>query len=59
MNDAFKELETNDQVPSSIRDALVSEIDFIRDTLQFVTHFTDGFFSTALTSITQSSEPEP
>ncbi len=55
---AFKELESDDHVPAYLKEALVSEIDFIRDTLQFVTHFTDGFFSTALASITQITEPE-
>lgn len=59
VNNAFKELEPDDQVPPYLKAALVSEIDFIRDTLLFVTHFTDGFFSTALASITQISEPEP
>lgn len=55
---AFKDLEPDDHVPAYLKEALVSEIDFIRDTLQFVTHFTDGFFSTALASITQISESE-
>lgn len=59
MNDAFKELEPDDHAPPYLKAALVSEIDLIRDTLQFVTHFTDGFFSTALASITQISETEP
>lgn len=58
MNDAFKELESDAHVPPYLKAALVSEIDLIRDTLQFVTHFTDGFFSTALASITQTSETE-
>ena len=56
---AFKELESDDQVPTYLKEALVSEIDLIRDTLQFVTHFTNGFFSTALAGITQITEPEP
>lgn len=56
VNEAFKELETDAQVPAYLKEALVSEIDFIRDTLQFVTHFTDGLFKTALASITQISE---
>lgn len=58
-NAAFKELEPNDQVSPYLREALVSEIDFIRDTLQFVIHFTDIFFNTALASITPISESEP
>lgn len=59
MNAAFKELEPNDRVPPYLKEALVSEIDFIRDALQFVTHFTDGLFSTVLASIAPISEPEP
>ncbi len=58
-NAAFKELEPNDQAPSYLKEALVSEIDLIRDTLQFVIHFTDLFFKTALASITPLTEPEP
>lgn len=59
MNEAFKELESTDHVPPYLMEALVSEINVVRDMLQFVTHFTDGFFNTALTSITEISEPEP
>lgn len=55
-NDAFKELEPNESVPEYLKGALVSEIDMIRDVIQFVNHFTDGFLSTALMCLSEYSE---
>lgn len=55
-NDVFKELEPDESVPDFLKEALVSEIDLIRDTIQLVTHFTDGFFSTALMCLSEFSE---
>lgn len=58
MNEAFKELESTDHVPPYLKHALVSEINVVRDILQFVTHFTGGLFTTALTSLTEINELE-
>lgn len=55
---AFEELESDTHVPAYLKEALVSEIDFIRDALQFVTHFTDGFISTALAGVKQVTNSE-
>lgn len=55
---AFDELEPDDKVPEYLRHALVSEIDTIRDTLQVVSQFVDGFFRVALMSIPENNDDE-
>jgi hypothetical protein len=57
-NEIFKELEPGDSVPPYLKEALVSEIDFIRDTLQIVTLYTEGFFSTAATCLSEISNKQ-
>ncbi len=47
-NDIFKELEPDAEVPAYLKNALVSEIDIIRDTMHIVELFTDNLFNTAL-----------
>ena len=56
-NDVFKELEPDAEVPAYLKNALVSEIDLIRDTMQIVELFTDGLFSTALLCISDIELP--
>lgn len=56
-NDVFKELEPDAEVPAYLKNALVSEIDLIRDTMHIVELFTDSLFSTALLCISDIEEP--
>ncbi|GHB71372.1 hypothetical protein [Persicitalea jodogahamensis] len=56
-NDIFKELEPNAEVPAYLKNALVSEIDLIRDTIQIVELFTESLFSTALLCVSDSESP--
>ncbi|MPR33845.1 hypothetical protein [Salmonirosea aquatica] len=58
-NDAFKQLDPDHQAPAYLKEALVSEIDFIRDTLQIVTHFTEGFLGAAINNLSQLVDSEP
>jgi hypothetical protein len=53
---ALDELEPNDKVPEYLKKALISELDVIRDTVQIVSQFMDGFFKVALMSIPNSSD---
>jgi hypothetical protein len=57
-NDVFKDLEPDDRVPEYLKKALVSEIDFIRDTMSVVTLFTSHFFDTTLMSIVNFDREE-
>ncbi|WP_373513468.1 hypothetical protein [Persicitalea sp.] len=56
-NDVFKEMESDAEVPAYLKNALVSEVDFIRDTMQIVELFTDSLFSTALMCVSDIEEP--
>lgn len=55
---AFDELEPDDKVPEYLKHALVSELDTIRDTVQVVSQFVDGFFRVALMSIPENNDAE-
>ncbi len=57
-NKIFKELEPDDSVPPYLKEALVSEIDFIRDALQIVTLYTEGFFSAAVKCLSEISNQQ-
>ncbi len=56
-NNVFEELEPDAEVPAYLKNALVSEIDLIRDTMQIVELFTDSLFSTALLCMSDLDEP--
>ena len=55
-NDAFKEMEPDAPAPAYLREALVSELDVIRDTMQIVGLFTDSLASTVLMCLPESDE---
>ncbi len=57
-NDIFKSLEPDEPVPDYLKEALVSEIDFIRDAFRIVALYTDGLFSTALLCLSEASKLE-
>jgi len=56
-NDVFKELEPDAEVPAYLKNALISEIDLIRDTIQIVELFTDSLLSTALLCTSAFEKP--
>lgn len=56
-NDVFSELEPDIEVPAYLKNALISEIDLIRDTMQVVELFTDSLFSTALLCVSEIEKP--
>jgi len=56
-HDVFSKLEPNVEVPEYLKNALISEIDFIRDTIQIVELFTDSLFSTALLCVSDIETP--
>lgn len=45
VNSVFKELEPDNEVPEYLKQALVSEVDTIRNTMHVVTLFTEHFLS--------------
>lgn len=47
MNNAFFNIDPDDKVPESLKKALVSEIDTIRNTMELVTLFVGHFFNAA------------
>lgn len=47
-NNVFKELMPDEDAPESLRRALVSEIDLMRDSMSVVSLFTSHFFDTVL-----------
>lgn len=55
---AFDELDCNDKVPEYLKRALVSEIDTIRDTVQIVSQFMDGFFKVSLMIVSNNNDSE-
>ena len=56
-NDVFKGLEPDAEVPEYLKNALISEIDLVRDTIQIVELFTDSLFSTALLCTSAFEKP--
>ncbi len=54
----LKDLEAEGPVPEYLKDALVSEIDFIRDTMSAVSHSVGAFLDTALMLITSTHPQE-
>ncbi len=55
----FKDLESDAHVPAYLKTALVSEIDFIRDTMQIVELFTDGLIGTMIRCLPETPDPQP
>jgi hypothetical protein len=47
MNNPFFDIDPDDSVPESLKKALVSEIDTVRNTFEIVTLFVSHFFSAA------------
>lgn len=47
MNNSFFDIDPDDKVPDSLKKALVSEIDTLRNTFEIVTLFVSNFFSAA------------
>jgi hypothetical protein len=47
-NNVFKEIEPDEEIPETLRKALVSEIDMMRDSMSVISLFTSHFFDTAL-----------
>ncbi|AXE18934.1 hypothetical protein DR864_14835 [Runella rosea] len=47
MNNPFFDIDPDDKVPESLKKALVSEIDTVRNTFEIVTLFVSYFFSAA------------
>lgn len=47
-NNVFKEIESDVDAPETLRKAIVSEIDLMRDSMSVVTLFTSHFFNTVL-----------
>ncbi|MBB3838636.1 MULTISPECIES: hypothetical protein [Runella] len=47
MNNPFFDIDPDDKVPESLKKAIVSEIDTIRNTMELVTLYVGHFFSAA------------
>jgi hypothetical protein len=47
MNNAFFDIDPEDKVPESLKKALVSEIDTIRNTMELITLYVGNFFNAA------------
>lgn len=58
MNNAFFNIDPDDKVPESLKKALVSEIDTIRNTMELITLYVGNFFNAA-GAITTPVFPEP
>jgi uncharacterized protein len=58
MNKAFNQLDEAAKAPEHIKDMLVSEIDFIRDSLTVVNFFMGQFMQTAVVML-QESQAKP
>ncbi len=54
----FDDTSSNDAVPDYLKNALLSEVNNIRDTMQVVNHFTEVFLSTALSFIGDVNEDD-
>jgi hypothetical protein len=51
----FEKLQTDETVPEYLKEALISEIDTIRDTMDIVTLFTETLFASVI-SLTNSED---
>ena len=58
MDNAFFNIDPDDKVPESLKKALISEIDTLRNSLELVTLFVGNFFNTAGKLANQDS-PKP
>ncbi|MFN8345443.1 MAG: hypothetical protein U0X91_10590 [Spirosomataceae bacterium] len=47
MNNAFFDIDPDDRVPESLKKAIVSEIDTIRNTMELITLYVGNFFNAA------------
>lgn len=47
MNNAFFDIDPDDKVPESLKKAIVSEIDTIRNTMELITLYVGNFFNAA------------
>lgn len=47
MNNSFFDIDPDDKVPESLKKAIVSEIDTIRNTMELVTLYVGHFFNAA------------
>ncbi|MEZ4900671.1 MAG: hypothetical protein R2822_02370 [Spirosomataceae bacterium] len=47
MNNAFFDIDPDDKVPESLKKALISEIDTIRNSMELVSLFVGHFFNAA------------
>jgi uncharacterized protein len=56
MNKAFNELDDTAKAPEHIKGMLVSEIDFIRDSLTVVNFFMGQFMQTAVVMMQESQQ---
>ncbi|GAB2782958.1 hypothetical protein GCM10027275_28520 [Rhabdobacter roseus] len=56
LNELFPDLEPDAHVPAHLQKVLLSEIDFIRDSMQVVALFTSVFLDTALLSVVPLEE---
>ncbi|WP_025762869.1 hypothetical protein [Dyadobacter tibetensis] len=45
-NDIFKEIAPDAKVPEYLKNALVSEVNAIRDAMQILNHFTENYLNT-------------
>ncbi len=52
----FEKLQTDEKVPEYLKEALISEIDMIRDTMDIVSLFTETLFSSVV-DLTSPEEP--
>lgn len=51
----FEKLQTDEAVPEYLKEALISEIDTIRDTMELVTLFTETLFASVI-ALTNSED---
>jgi hypothetical protein len=47
MNNAFFDIDPDDKVPESLKKAIVSEIDTMRNTIELITLYVGNFFNAA------------
>lgn len=55
MNEVFFDIDPDDKVPESLKRALVSEIDTVRNTLELVTLFVGHFFNVVGSAATMNN----
>jgi hypothetical protein len=58
-NSIFKALESDTEVPTYLKTALVSEMDMIRNSMQIVTHFTEHFLTASTLVMAMLDDEEP